>query len=156
MNDTPPATALNDDRIPLIVASYRRLTGKPLLDSLPDDVRELALALWCAPRAVVAHGMEADPVFFYGNRMALQLFEMSFEEFTQLPSRLSAEAPVQQERERLLEQVARQGFVTGYSGRRIAGSGRHFTIADGVVWNLVDGNNIRHGQAAVFVAASAM
>lgn len=152
MSDTPPAMALNDERIPLIVESYRRLTGKPLLDALPDDARELALALWHAPRAVVAHGMEADPVFFYGNRMALQLFEMSFEKFTQLPSRLSAEAPAQQERESLLEQVARQGFVTGYSGRRIASSGRRFTIADGVVWNLVDGNGIRHGQAAVFLA----
>jgi len=152
MSDAPPDAALHDERISLIVESYRRLTGSALLDPLPDDVRGLALALWHAPRAVVAHGTQAAPVFFYGNRLALQLFEMSFEEFTQLPSRLSAEAPAQQERERLLEQVARQGFVTGYSGRRIASSGRRFMIADGVVWNLVDRAGVRHGQAAAFVA----
>jgi MEKHLA domain len=152
MNGTPPAAALNDTRLALIVGSYRRLTGEALLGSTPDDPQELARALWFAPRAVVAHGMEADPLFFYGNCMALQLFEMNFEEFVQLPSRLSAEAPAQQERKKLLEQVARQGFVTGYSGMRIAGSGKRFMIADGVVWNLVDRAGIRHGQAATFIA----
>lgn len=150
MNDAPPAAALDDARIALIVDSYRRLTGKPLLDTAPDDSRELARALWFAPRAVVAHGTEPDPVFFYGNRIALQLFEMSFEEFAQLPSRLSAEAPAREERAQLLEQVALRGCVENYAGMRIAKSGRRFMIENGVVWNLVDGAGVRHGQAATF------
>ena len=140
----PPA-ALNDERLILINESYRRLTGKRLID--PFDFR----ALWNADRAIVAHGLEDDPVFFYGNRMALQLFEMSFEEFTRMPSRFSAEPVAQPLRAALLEQVAKQGYVDNYAGVRIAKSGNRFTIVDGTVWNLVDVAGICHGQAATFV-----
>lgn len=108
-------------------------------------------ALWDAPRAIVAHGTEADPVFFYGNRLALQLFEMSFEEFARLPSRFSAEPLAREERAALLAMVTQQGYVDGYSGMRIAKSGRRFMISDGTVWNLVDEAGVLHGQAAVFV-----
>lgn len=146
-----PRVALDELRLRLIVDSFHRLTGKPLLEAVPDDVRELALALWDAPRAIVAHGTEADPVFFYGNRLALQQFEMSFEEFMQLPSRLSAEAPVREERARLLQQVSERGYVDNYAGMRIAKSGRRFMITNGTVWNLVDETGVYRGQAATFV-----
>ena len=112
---------------------------------------KLRTALWNAPRAIVAHDTEADPIFFYGNCLALDLFEMSFEEFTRLPSRLSAEPLAQEARMKLLEKVAQQGYVDNYSGLRIAKSGRRFMIADCTVWNLVDENGTHQGQAAVFV-----
>jgi MEKHLA domain len=118
-----------------------------------DDVSivELRNALWNAPRAIVAHGTENDPIFFYGNRLALQLFEMDLDEFVRLPSRLSAEPLAQGARAKLLEQVLRQGYVDNYSGMRIARSGKRFMIEDGTVWNLVDETGLRQGQAAVFV-----
>lgn len=89
----------------LIVESYRRLTGKALIDNAPSDIAALRAAVWNAPRAIVAHGTEDDPIFFYGNRLALQLFEMSFEEFKHLPSRLSAEPLAQETRVKLLQKV---------------------------------------------------
>ncbi|BCK88770.1 hypothetical protein MIZ01_2576 [Sideroxyarcus emersonii] len=135
----------------LIVSSYRRLTGKPLIADEPADITALRDAMWQAPRAIVAHGTEDDPVFFYGNRLALQWFEMDFDEFARLPSRLSAEPLAQEAREKLLAKVAQQGYVDGYSGMRIAGSGRRFMIADTTVWNLLDDNGVRQGQAAAFV-----
>jgi len=92
-------------------------------------------------------------VFFYGNRLALQLFEMSFDEFARLPSRLSAEPLAREERALLLDRVSRQGYVDGYSGMRIAKSGKRFMIADGTVWNLADEQGKHQGQAAVFVVA---
>ena len=116
------------------------------------DVVALRAALWNAPRAVVAHGTEDDPVFFYGNRLALQLFEMSFDEFTRLPSRYSAELLAREERAKLLERVTRQGYADNYSGMRIASSGKRFMIEDGTVWNLIDEQGKHQGQAAVFVA----
>jgi len=155
MNESIPTAALDDDRIPLIAESFRRLTGSSLLDVVPDDVRELAVTMWLAPHAIVAHGTEADPVFFYGNRLALELFEMSFDEFTQLPSRLSAEAPAREERARLLEQVASRGFVDNYAGMRIAKSGRRFMIEHGTVWNLVNEAGVNRGQAATFSVKAA-
>ena len=151
MPSSPPSDAVPDEKLRLIVESHRRLTGEHLLDDVTPQDEALRRALWEAPRAIVAHGTETDPVFFYGNRLALRSFGMSFEEFIRLPSRLSAEPQVQEARARLLEQVARRGFVDGYSGMRIARDGRRFMIADGTVWNLTDETGTCHGQAAVFV-----
>lgn len=146
-----PSSKPSDVKLRLIVESYQRLTGKPLIPAVPSDTDELRSALWEAPRAIVAHGTEADPIFFYGNRLALQLFEMSEVEFARLPSRLSAEPMAQEARVKLLEKVTQQGYVDNYSGMRIAKSGRRFMITDTTVWNLLDETGIYHGQAAVFV-----
>jgi hypothetical protein len=135
----------------LIVESFQRLTGEPLIPNIPSAAIELRALLWDAPRAIVAHGTEADPIFFYGNRLALELFEMSADEFARLPSRLSAEPLAQEARVKLLEKVSQQGYVDGYSGLRIAKSGRQFMITDATVWNLLDEAGGNHGQAAVFV-----
>ena len=151
MQSLPPSDAVLDERLRLIVASYRRLTGKPLIADAPQDIAALREAVWNAPFAIVAHGTEADPVFFYGNRYALQHFEMSFGEFARLPSRLSAEPLAQESREKVLRKVADQGYIDGYSGMRIAGSGRRFMIAECTIWNLADAAGVHHGQAAVFV-----
>jgi len=148
MSDTATPPELSEARLALITASYLRLTGKSLLEPAPGET--LAEALWNAPRVVVAHGTQADPVFFYGNRLALQLFEMSFDEFTRLPSRYSAEPLAREARARLLERVTRQGFVDDYAGVRIAKSGRRFMIENATVWNLLDADGNHHGQAATF------
>jgi hypothetical protein len=71
-------------------------------------------------------------------------------EFIGLPSRLSAEASDRAERQALLDAVAKNGFMSGYRGIRVAKSGRRFLIEDGVVWDLIDQQGIRHGAAATF------
>ncbi len=147
-----PSSHPSDARLLLIAESFQRLTGKPLLSEMPQDGDELRDALWCAPFAIVAHGTEADPIFFYGNDYALQHFEMSVEEFAQLPSRLSAEPVAQEAREQALRKVAEQGYIDNYSGMRVAKSGRRFMIRDCTIWNLLDADGSYHGQAAIFVA----
>lgn len=136
----------DDPRLSLIAESHFRLLGRPLVDSARDS----ALALWAAPRVIVAHGTQEDPVFFYGNRLALQVFEMDFAAFAQLPSRYSAEPLARDERARLLERVTRDGFIDDYAGVRISATGKRFRIAQAVVWNLVDAAGACHGQAASF------
>jgi MEKHLA domain len=69
-----------------------------------------------------------------------------------LPSRLSAEAPERAERQALLDAVAKNGFMSGYRGIRVAKSGRRFLIEDGVVWELIDEEGVRHGAAATFAS----
>ena len=142
-----PVTSELDARLRLIAESHQRLTGRPLLHMQQSELRD---ALWNAPRVIVAHGTEADPVFFYGNLMALKLFEMDLAAFTRLPSRFSAEPMQREERERLLNRVAQQGYVDDYCGVRVASSGRRFRIDAATVWNLVDENGVCHGQAATF------
>lgn len=136
----------SDERLALLASSHQRLTGRPLVAARAD----LRSALWNADTVIVAHGAEPDPVFFYGNQRALALFEMDWDAFVRLPSRLSAEAPLRDERAHLLERVSRHGCITDYAGVRISATGRRFRIEQAVVWNLIDENGVCHGQAAAF------
>lgn len=129
-----------------IAESYLRLARVPLVSSDIDVVD----ALWSAPLAVVAHGTESDPVFFFGNRTALGLFEMAFEDFTRLPSRFSAEPLAREERARLLDRVTRDGWINDYEGVRISATGKRFRISNAAVWNLTDIRGNALGQAAAF------
>jgi MEKHLA domain len=130
----------------LLIGSYARIVGAPLTTPSQD-------AAWLyreAPFAVVAHDTRADPIFMYANTAAQACFEYSWDEFTALPSRLSAEMPNRAERQALLEAVTRDGFISGYRGLRIAKSGRRFWIEGGVVWQLIDHKGVTRGQAATF------
>ena len=49
--------------------------------------------------------IENDPVFFYGNRLALQVFDIDFERFVELPSCFFAEALALEGWARLLDEV---------------------------------------------------
>ena len=133
-------------RIALVAQSHARLLGRPLVESGEDPVA----ALWGSPFAIVAHGTEDDPVFFFGNAAALAAFETDADAFTRMPSRLSAEAPLREERQALLDRVTAHGFIDDYAGIRISARGRRFRIGPAVVWNLVDAEGLRHGQAACF------
>ncbi|HLJ57063.1 MAG TPA: GNAT family N-acetyltransferase, partial [Chthonomonadaceae bacterium] len=97
-----------------------------------------------------SHGTQADPVFSYGNATALRLFEMRWEEFTALPSRLSAEPVHRDERQRMMDEVTRNGFIASYGGIRISRNGRRFAISNATVWNVVDDAGRYTGQAAKF------
>lgn len=150
MPNSKPCEGVPIARLRLIADSYRRLTGRPLLATEPVDDASFRLALWQAPRAIVAHGTEDDPVFFYGNRLALERFEMDFDAFARLPSRYSA-APLEREaRARLLERVTRLGYIDDYTGIRISARGTRFSIVNATVWNLIDAAGACHGQAATF------
>jgi len=147
--DPVPAQYFEEEtaaRIALIADSFERLLRRPLVPHGEDMVT----ALWEAPCAIVAHGIEADPVFFFGNRVALAAFECDAAGFTTMPSRLSAEEMLRDERQGLLDRVTRDGFIDDYGGLRVSATGRRFRIDDAVVWNLIDAQGARHGQAATF------
>ncbi len=56
---------------------------------------------------------------------------------------------MQEERNRLLEQAARQGYAD-YRGVRISAQGKRFRIDDCILWNVLDNAGHRIGQAAMF------
>ena len=146
----PAAYRAAASRIALVAESFARLLGRPLVPPGNDPGDDIAAALWSAPLAIVAHGAEADPLFFFGNRAALIRFESTVEQFVGMPSRLSAEALLRDERQALLDRVARDGFIDDYAGIRISAQGGRFPIRDAVVWNLIDARGAVHGQAAAF------
>ncbi len=133
----------------LLCSSFERWTEKKLLP-IQSSNEELIKQLFYAPFALVSHGTEADPIFNFGNQTSLNLFEMEWEDFTQLPSRKSAEPVNREERARFMARVTREGFIDDYSGIRIAATGKRFMIEKATVWNIVDEKEQYCGQAAVF------
>lgn len=137
------------EHINLLRQSFRRLVGRDLIDPTLTEL-EAARAIYHAPFVVVSHDASPDPIFNYANQTTLNLFEMTWQEFTALPSRKSAEPPNREERARLLEAVSTKGFIEGYSGMRIAKSDKRFLIENVTVWNLIDQKNDYYGQAATW------
>lgn len=146
---TPELTPALVAQAELISDSYGRLFGDQLLPSKVSG-ESLFWALWEAPFVVVSHGTESQPKFNFGNRQALRLWEMDFDEFIGLESRYSAEEEHREERARLLEQVRKNGFFSDYRGVRTSKGGRRFRIERALVFNLNDSSGAAVGQAATF------
>jgi hypothetical protein len=110
----------------------------------------LIKTLYYAPFAIVSHDTQADPVFNFGNKTALHLFELEWDHFLKLPSRESVEMIKRDEREKLMQRVTTDGYIDNYSGIRVSSSGKRFLINDATIWNIVDADGVYHGQAAAF------
>ncbi len=137
------------EHVQRLLDSYRHWTGRELVPAgkLPEERVEV---LFYQPFVVLSHGTQKDPILNYGNQAALALWEMTWEEFTSMPSSLTAEPINRAERARLLSQVANYGYIRDYRGVRISKSSRRFLIEQGTVWNILDANGRYAGQAATF------
>ena len=133
----------------ILLDSFSQLFGSELI-SRKGTPNEQAKSLFFAPFVVVSHSTEADPILNYGNQRALELWEMNWSDFTQTPSRLTAEPINRLERQKMLQQAATKGYIDNYSGVRISSTGKRFVINQGTIWNLVDRHNNNCGQAATF------
>ncbi len=132
-----------------LLDSYALWLKRELIDR-SGDIEAQSERLFLAPFVVVSYAESPDPILNYGNRQALDLWEMTWAEFTATPSRLTAEPVNRDERARVLERVAAHGFVTDYRGVRISRTGRRFLVERATVWNVLDGHGTKRGQAATF------
>ncbi len=146
------ANGFLSSHVAMMARSCLRLAGLHLLSEYAFELSaaEFAQSVFEAKFALVSHNTNSDPIFNYANRTALNLFEMTWEEFTALPSRLSAEPVHRDERARLMAQVREKGFISDYSGVRISKFGRRFCIHEATVFNLEDEGGKPCGQAALF------
>ncbi len=133
----------------LLCSSHQHWAGSPLIttNSVPD---KLIFELYTAPFAIVSHGIEDDPVFNFGNKVALELFELDWDQFIQLPSRNSVESTNRDQREELMRRVSNDGHMINYSGVRISSTGNRFKIEGATIWNIIDEDGYYFGQAAMF------
>jgi len=136
-------------QVKLLLDSYERLLHRPLLAESADEP-DLGLQVFCADFALLSHDTKADPIFNYANQAALKLFELSWQDLINMPSRFSAEPVNQEERQRLLNNVNTDGYIDDYSGVRLSKTGRRFLIKRAVVWNVTDEKGQYWGQAACF------
>jgi MEKHLA domain len=134
----------------LLLNSFCHWTGRELLERVGDPVYQ-AHALFLSPFVVVSHGMEEDPLINYGNQVALELWEMTWEDLKRTPSRLTAEPTNRAEREWMLEQARTRGYLDTYQGVRVTSTGRRFLVENALIWNVLDAERQRIGQAATFM-----
>lgn len=132
-----------------LLDSYRNWIGRDLLERI-GDLDYQAQALYQSPFVVVSHGLQDDPILNYGNQMALELWELTWEQLVKTPSRLTAEPVNRAEREWMLEQVRTSGYLDTYRGVRVSSTGRRFLVDKAIVWNVLDEQGQRVGQAATF------
>lgn len=137
------------DYVSYMLQSLHRFAQMELVEADVCDV-ERAQQAFAGDFFLVSHNARPDPKFVYGNRSALRLFEMTWAEFTNLRSKFSAEADAREERQRILARVETSGYCDQYSGVRISKGGKRFRIENAVLWNVMNGDNQRIGQAAVF------
>jgi len=149
MSDTPWTDSQRIAQSLLLLDSFQYLLKRDLI-SREGTPEQQAQRLFEAPIVVVSHGTQADPILNYGNRTALNLWEMDLAAFLQTPSRYTAEPVHRDERARLLERTTRDGYVDDYSGIRISRTGRRFRIDQAIVWNLTDAEGKPAGQGATF------
>lgn len=132
-----------------LLDSYAFWLKRELIDRT-GTIEEQSERLYVSPFVVASHTKAEDPILNYGNQQALALWEGTWEEFTGIPSRLTAEPVNQAERARMLDQVATHGFITDYQGIRISRTGRRFLVQQATVWNVLDDHGTIQGQAATF------
>ena len=133
----------------LLLDSYRHWIGKDLIERTPN-AKQQARLLFEASFVVVSHGAEPDPILNYGNQTALDLWELSWDQFIKTPSRLTAEPDDRAERGSMLERAKLNGYFDGYQGVRISSTGRRFLVEQALIWNVIDPAGSPIGQAATF------
>ncbi len=131
-----------------IINSFSHWFKKDLINTNGTDL-EIAERLFKADVAVLSHTNQQEPIYNYGNGLALQFWELNWESLIKLPSRSTAEAIVQKERDRILQSCKNNGFST-WEGVRISSTGKRYLITNGLLWNLLDENNQFCGQAATY------
>jgi len=132
-----------------VLDSYARLVKQELIPRVGSPL-EQAECLFKSSFVVASHELQDDPILNYGNQTALDLWEMDWEQFTQTPSRLTAEPVNREERARMLEQARTHGYISDYRGVRISQSGKRFLVERATVWNLHKPDGTPLGQAATF------
>jgi hypothetical protein len=138
------------DHTQLLLWSYHHWLHKPLLEWNHQSPEEIAKNFFFAPFVVVSHGTQSEPIFNYGNQKGLDLWEVTWDEFIQMPSRKTAAPVDEDERNQLLTQAHQQGYIDNYSGVRQSKTGKRFKLENVVLWNVVDRDLNDRGQAAMF------
>ncbi len=133
-----------------LLTSFRHWFERDLLSEQSADPEIAAHQLFCAPFVVLSHGTETDPMLNYGNQTALDLWEMDWSDFTQMPSRLTAEPDLREVRSQILATAAQQGYLKGYEGVRVSKTGQRFFIQNAIIWKVLDQSGQHCGQAATF------
>ena len=131
------------DHVSILDNSLRKLTGKGIRERIGLDEKENGDIYkdFCMDErfVIVSHGTEDDPIYNFSNVAGMEAFVRSWDEFIELPSRLSVVLQTKDEESRiqLMRKVTDDGFVEGASGIRVRGDGQFIKLVDAVVRDLL-------------------
>ncbi len=134
----------HDAFVQKVLASHLRVVGRPLLAGWNGR------NVWSGDFALLTHRGDRRAMLNYGNTFALGLWACDWQQFTATPSSATAPDDDRASREAMMQQVVREGFVSGYEGRRVSRTGRPFLIQDVTIWRLLEENGESFGVAAFF------
>ena len=136
------------NHIQFLLNSFKQFTGEELIER--NDPESDMKRIENADFVLVSHNREEDPLLNYGNKAALNLWEMKWQDFVKTPSRKTAEPELRSDRAQMLAIAMEKGYVNNYSGIRITSTGRRFRITKAIIWNVIDANGSPIAQAAFF------
>ncbi len=142
-----PDNDYQNDFVTRVAHAFARITGASLDDGDPSD---LGRRIWFGDFALLTHRGDTKATLNYGNQFALRLWECDWDTLTNMPSAATAPPDARAMRADMMDRVVQDGFVTGYSGRRISRTGKMFTIQGGIIWRLLDENGTDFGVGAIF------
>jgi hypothetical protein len=144
------ANAYLGDFVVRVADSFRRVTGESLYALAGIDPAVPGLTAWTGRFALLCHRGDEAATLNYGNDLVLNLWACDWDMLVTMPSAATAPPDDRAERDGLMQAVARDGFVSGYSGRRLSTRGRLFLIENVTVWRLLDKTGDSFGVAAFF------
>ena len=139
-----------DAFVTCVVESFARVTGRDLVQETGLDSTQSGRGAWFGDFALLTHRGDERAMLNYGNVFALRLWECDWNSLVSSPSAATAPEGDHEARDHLLEKVAKDNFVSGYSGRRMSFKGRLFLIQDVTVWRLLDAAGTPFGVGAFF------
>ena len=92
---------------------------------------------------------DTNGFFNYLNKAALSLFKVTKDQVIGRSTTMTAPKSEQKQRNELLNQVNSFGFIDNYKGIRVTSDGELFQIEDATIWNVVDKNSHKMGQAVI-------
>jgi MEKHLA domain len=145
-----PANDYQSEHLLILLENLQRFTGLDLIREYGFSLDRLGEQIFNAEFYLLSHNCAADPVLNYGNRRVLELWEVSWAELTKMHSSETAKSRDRASRSAIMQQVAAQNYVRGYSGVRVSKTGREFRILDVTIWNSFTSDGKSYGQAAWF------
>jgi hypothetical protein len=149
-----PDNNYHQDHVLIMLENLKRWTAYDLIEEYGLSLDTLGEEVFNGDFYILSHTNAENPILNYGNDRVLQLWEISWEELTNMYSRDTAKSIDRSDRAAMMAAVKANNYVDGYSGVRVSKTGKEFTILDGIIWNLFTDNCNFYGQAALFRSIS--
>lgn len=99
---------------------------------------------------ILSHGTQPDPIYNYGNRASLILFDQTLENLCKTASRYSTVESLMEDREQLIQQINSVGHGTISNAIRTTTKGKLFVMETIWIWHVYHPDGRRIGLAALY------